>query len=57
MSSVTSEDGIDLILNILIWRCPVMFISASMLEHCDADRYYDMKNVATLTALSFMLAC
>jgi len=57
MSSLASEDGIDLILNILIRGCPIMFISASMLEHCDADRYCDMKNVATLTALSFLLAC
>jgi hypothetical protein len=57
MSSLTSEDGIDLILSILIRRCPVMFINASMLEHCNADRYCDMKNVATLIALSFLLAC
>jgi hypothetical protein len=57
MSSLASEDGIDLILNILIRRCPITFISASMMEHCDADRYCDMKNVAALTALSFLLAC
>jgi len=56
MSSLASEDGIDLILNILIRGCPVMFISASILEYCDADRYCDMKNVATLRALSFLLA-
>jgi hypothetical protein len=34
-----------------------MFINASMLENCNADRYCDMKNFATLTALSFLLAC
>jgi hypothetical protein len=57
MSSLASEDGIDLILNILIRKCPIMFINASMLEHCNADGYCDMKNVATLTALLFLLAC
>ena len=34
-----------------------MFINASMLEYCDAERHCDMKNVVTLTALSFLLAC
>lgn len=57
MSSLASEDGIDLILNILIRRCPIMFVNASVLEHCNADRYYHMKNVATLITLSFLLAC
>jgi len=34
-----------------------MFINASMLENFNADRYCDMKNVATLTALLFLLGC
>jgi len=57
MSSLAPEDGIDLILNSVIKRCPIMFINGSMLELCDADRYCDMKNVTTLRALSFLLAC